>query len=318
MRGPLAAAAGLVAGVLLAQGDTLADDAGADVARRAKAVAVLGAGAASRTIAVGDVEDRLAAMPGFQRGTFGGTADAVRRRFLDEILVREGVLALGAQAARLETQPAVAHALDRAVSGGVVRAIREGLGRAADIPMDDVRAYYERNRARYDAPARYQLWRILCKTSDEARTVLADAQADPTPKTFAQLARDHSQDKATALRSGNLGFLAADGTSSEPGLRVDPGIVRAVQAVRDGDIVPAPVFYGDFFSLVWRRGTLAAQKRAVEDVAAPIREILWRARVKAGVDGLVATLRAAKVHDLHEDLLDNLDLSAIPDAGHGP
>jgi len=112
MRRPLAAAAGLVAGVLLVQGDTLADDAGADAARRAKAVAVLGAGAASRTIAVGDVEDRLAAMPGFQRGTFGGTADGIRRRFLDEVLLREAVLALGAQAARLEAQPAVANFIE--------------------------------------------------------------------------------------------------------------------------------------------------------------------------------------------------------------
>ena len=88
--------------------------------------------------------------------------------------------------------------------------------------------------------------------------------------------------------------------------------------MRDGELVPAPVVEGEFFSVVWRRGTLAAQKRTVEDVAAPIREILWRARVKAEVDGLVATLRAAKVRDLHEDLLDDLDLSAVPDAGRAP
>ena len=156
--------------------------------------------------------------------------------------------------------------------------------------MADVRAYYERNRARYDAPARYQVWRILCKTSDEARAVIAAAQADPTPKTFAQLARDHSQDKATALRSGNLGFLTADGTSNEPGLRVDPAVVRAAQAVRDGDIVPAPVLEGELFSVVWRRGSTAAQKRTVEEVAAPIREILARERVKTAVDALVASL----------------------------
>ena len=318
MRRRLAASAGLVAGVLLMHGDTLADDAGAGAARRASAVAALGAPPISRTIKVGDLEDRIAAMPSFQRATFGVTADGIRHRVLDAVLVRDELLSLGAQAAKLEAQPAVAYALDRVVSAAAVRAIRAGLGAAADIPMADVREYYDHNRARYDAPARYQVWRILCKTSDEAQAVIAAARTDPTPKAFAQLARDHSQDRATALRSGNLGFVTADGTSSEPGLRVDPEIVRAAQAVRDGDIVPGPVVEGEFFSVVWRRGSTAAQKRTVEEVAAPIREILSRERVKTGVDALVATLRAARVHDLHEDLLDTVDLSAGPDASRLP
>jgi peptidyl-prolyl cis-trans isomerase C len=311
------AAAGLLAGVLLVHGETLAGDAGAD-ARRARAVASVGAGPASRTITAGDLEDRIAAMPTYQRATFGASADAIRRRVLDEVLVRDALLSLGAQGSKLDAQPAVAHAIDRAVAGATVGAVRSALGPATDISMDDVRAYYERNRARYDAPARHEIWRILCKTIDEAQAVLDAAKADPTPKTFAQLARDHSQDKATALRSGNLGFLTADGTSSEPGLRVDPAIVQAAEAVRDGDFVGAPVAEGELFGVVWRRGTTPARKRAVEDVAASIREILWRERAKAKVDELLASLRAAKVRDLHEDLLDGVDLTAAADASRAP
>jgi peptidyl-prolyl cis-trans isomerase C len=323
MRRRLGAAASLAAGLLLVHGDTLAGDAGAgreaaDPERRAKVVAVVGGGALSRSIALGDLEDRVAVMPEFQRATFGAGADAIRRRVLDEILVRDDLLSLGAQAAKVEAQPAVARALDRAISGATVRAIRDAAG-PADIPMADVAAYYEKNRVRYDAPARYQVWRILCKTRDDAGSVLAAAKADPSTKTFAQLARDHSEDKATALRSGNLGFLTAEGESSEPGLRVDSAIVRAAQGVRDGDLVPEPVVEGDFFAVVWRRGTLAAQKRTALEVAAPIREILWREGAKARVDELLARLRAANVHDLHEDLLDNVELSATPvDASRAP
>jgi peptidyl-prolyl cis-trans isomerase C len=313
MRRRLAAAASLAAGVLLVHGDTLADDAGLDASHPAKSVAVIGAGTPSRAIAAGDLEDRLAVMPDFQRAAFGSTPDAVRRRVLDDVLVREALLSLGAEASRVDTQPAVARALDRALSSATIRAIRHGVT-PADIPMSDVARYYEDNRARYDAPARYQIWRILCTTRDDAMAVLASAKADPSTRTFAQLARDHSQDKATALRSGNLGFLTADGESSEPGLRVDPGVVRAAQAVRDGDLVPDPVVEGDLFAVVWRRGTIAAQKRSASDVAAPIREILSRERAKAQVDELLARLRAARVRDVHEEALDNVDLSSPTDA----
>jgi len=308
------AAAGLAVGVLLIEGKILAGDAGAGGARRATTVASVGAGPTSRKITAGDIEDRIAAMPSYQRAIFGGTAEAIRRRFLDEVLVREALLSLGAQAEKMDAQPAVEQAIDRAAAEATVRSVRSSLGPASDISMDDVGAYYERNRARYDAPARTQVWRILCKTSDEAQAVLDAAKADPTPKTFAQLARDHSQDKATALRSGNLGFLTSDGTSSEPGLRVDPAIVRAAETVRDGDLVGAPVAEGELFAVVWRRGTIPARKRSPLDVASPIREILWRERAKAKVDELLVSLRAAKVRDLREDLLDNVDLGAAADA----
>jgi peptidyl-prolyl cis-trans isomerase C len=317
MHRALAAVASLAAGVLLAHGDTRADDAAADGGRRAKAVAVIGGGTLARTITLGELEDRLATMPDFQRATFGSTADAIRRGVLRDVLVPEELLSIGAQASKLEAQPAVARALDRAEAGATVRAIRNS-GGPADIPTADVTAYYEKNRARYDAPARVQLWRILCKTQDDARSVLDTAKADPSTKTFAQLARDHSQDKATALRSGNLGFLTPEGESSEPGLRVDPAIVRAAQAVRDGDFVPEPVAEGDYFAVIWRRGTIAAQKRTATEVAAPIREILWRERAKTKVDDLVARLRAANVRDLHEELIENVDPAALLDASNTP
>ena len=311
-------AAGLAAAVLLVHSDTRADDAGTAVARRARVVAVIGTAPTARTIAVGELEDRLAAVPAFQRSTFGATADAVRRGFLDRVLVRDALLSLDAEVAKVDREPAVARAIDRADSMAVVRAIRDRLGPAAAVSMDDVRAYYEKNRVRYDAPARYQVWRILCKTREEAAEVLVAAQADPTPKAFAALARDHSQDKATALRAGNLGFLTADGASSDPGLRVDPAVVRAVQGVRDGELVKVPVAEGEFFAVVWRRGTTGPQKRSVEEVASPIREILRRQSVKTETDQLLATLRATKVRDLHEELLDTADLPAGPDASVTP
>jgi peptidyl-prolyl cis-trans isomerase C len=181
-----------------------------------------------------------------------------------------------------------------------VRAIRARLGPESSIPMEDVEAYYDANRSRYDTPERTQIWRILCKTKDEAQTVLDAAKKDPTSKGFADLAREHSIDKGTNLRGGNLGFITPEGTSNEPGLRVDPAVVKAAQAVHDGELVPAPVAEGENWAVVWRKGTIVATKRPVDQVAAQIRDTLWKARVKDETDELTASLRASRLRDLDE------------------
>jgi peptidyl-prolyl cis-trans isomerase C len=272
-RGPLACL--LVAGLLArASGRAAADDAG-DAARRAQVVATLG----GRTITVGELEGRIAAMPPFQRATLGDTPDAVRRKYLSEVLVPEVLLSIAAAEAKLDQQLPSSYGVERALSQATIRSLRDRIGSAAAIPIEDVQKYYDDNRSRYDTPERYQLWRILCKTREEAAEVIAAAKKSPTPKEFGDLAREKSIDKATFLRAGNLGFVSADGASNEPGLRVDPSIVRAAQAVRDGDIVPSPVPEGDAFAVVWRRGTIPANKRTVDDAAAQIRDTLWRTRV---------------------------------------
>jgi peptidyl-prolyl cis-trans isomerase C len=301
---------------LFARGDLRAEDAGgaaADSARRAQVVARLGA---ARTITVGELEDRIAALPPFQRATFGADAAAVRRAFLQQVLVPEALESLGAQAEKLDQRQPTSYAVERARSQATVRAIRARIGPESAIPLEDVQRYYDANRARYDTPERYQIWRILCKTREEAQSVLESAKKDPTPKEFGDLAREHSIDKASNLRAGNLGFIAADGTSNEPGLRVDPAIVRAAQGVRDGEIVPAPVAEGENFAVVWRRGTIAANKRTVDQVAAQIRDTLWKARVKDETDKLVASLRAAKVRDSNPSLLDLLSPPTAPADAH--
>ncbi|MGH7272649.1 MAG: peptidylprolyl isomerase [Polyangiaceae bacterium] len=283
----------------------------ADVARGDSAiVATVGSGDTVRTVTVGEIEDRAASIPAFQRAAMGPTPTAFYRSLLKDVLIRDALLSLGAEHAKLANTPPTSYAIERALSEAVVRAVRARIGPASAIAMDDVRAYYQQNRARYDAPERVLVWRILCDSRSEAQSVLDAARADPTPKTFEQLARDHSQDKATSLRGGNLGFLSADGASNEPGVRVDPGIVAAAHGVKDGAFVPAPVAEGRSYAVIWRRGTIPAEKRTVESVAGPIRDALWQARVKVETDRQIASLRAAKLRDRNADLLDTIDLES--------
>lgn len=289
------------------------EDAAAPASRRDRVVARVGG---SRAITVGELEDRIAEMPAFQRATFGDHADAVRRRVLDEVLVPDALLVLAADARGIERRPATAYQLDRARAAASVRAIRARLGPASAIPQDDVRAFYEQSRARFESGARYEIWRILCKTRDDAARVLDSAKADPIPKTFETLAREHSQDKATYLRSGDLGFLDDDGVSTEPGLRVDPSVIRAAVRVRDGDLVPTPVEEGEYFSVVWRRGTIPAVHRPLAEVTTQIKEEIVSARSKDETDRLVVSLRASKLRALDEGPLDSLEVPSEPSRKH--
>ena len=103
--------------------------------------------------------------------------------------------------------------------------------------------------------------------------------------------------------------MTEDGASNEPGVRVDPAVVQAARTVADGALVPQPVAEGDFFAVVWRRGTMPARKPSADDVAPQVHDAVIKARLKDETDKLLATLRAARVHDENDALLDTLDLA---------
>lgn len=281
-----------------------------DAARREKVAVHVGA----RAVTVGELEDRLAEIPPFQAATFGASRAEIVKAFVDQVIVRDLVLGAGAEKRKLDTQLPAKHLLERARSMATLRALRGGLKSPAAIPMEEVTKYYEDNRAKFDSPERVNLWRILCKTREEAETVLASAKRDLTIPKYTELAREHSIDKATNLRGGNLGFVAADGSSNEAGLKVDPSLVKAAAAVKDGDLVGQAVPEASGFAVIWRRSTVPRAKRSLADAEAQIRTTLFRERTEAGEKKLIDDLRAKNVRDLNADLLKIIEIPAL-DAG---
>lgn len=284
----------------------------ADTARRAKVALRVG----NRTMTVGELEDRIATIPPYQIGTLGASRDEVVRAFVDQVVGRDMILAAGAEARGLDKTLPWSHQLDRARSTATLRAVRAPFATPAAVPMDDVRRYYDQNKAYFDAPERINVWRILVKTREEASTILAAAKKDPTVAKYNDLAREHSIDKATNLRGGNLGFLAPDGTSNQAGLKADVALVKAAQAVKDGELVPDPVHEGDGFAVVWRRGTLPPSKRSLEDATAQIQTTLFRERTELAEKQLMDELRKKNVKDVDYPLLGIIELAAM-DAGVG-
>ncbi len=282
-----------------------------DTARRAKIAVKVG----SRTVTVGELEDRLAEIPPFQAVTFGATREEIVNAYVDQVIVRDLLLGAGAEARKLDEALPPRHQLQRARSTATLRAIRSGqLASPAQIPAADIEKYYEDNRSRFDSPERVNLWRILCKTREEADTVLAAAKKNLTIPKWTDLAREHSIDKATNFRGGNLGFLAPDGTSNEAGVKVEASLVKAASTTKDGDLVAQPVAEGSGFAVVWRRTTVPATRRSLEEATAQIRSTLYRERTEAAEKKLIDELRAKHVRDLNVDPLKIVVLPPL-DAG---
>lgn len=282
----------------------------AEEARRAKVAVKVG----DRSVTVGEIEDRLAGVPPWQAAMFGNDKDAIVRAFVDQVVVRDLLLVTGAEQRGLSKQLPTEHLLKRALSTATLRAVRKDIPTAAAIPEEDVRKYYEENRGSFDSPERLNLWRILVKTKEEAETVLAAAKREPTIAKYNELAREHSIDKATNMRGGNLGFLGPDGVSNEAGVKVDPALVKAAQSVQDGAFVPAPVPEGENYAVVWRRATVPATRRTVEEASAQIRTTLYRQRTEAAEKKLIDELRKKHVTKLDEAPLAIIEFAAL-DAG---
>jgi peptidyl-prolyl cis-trans isomerase C len=285
----------------------------AAAAHRALVVAHVG----PRAIAAGDLEDELARIPRYQLRTFGRTAPEIARAFFEKVFLRDVLLSLGAEDKHLDQDISVEQGLERMLSSATLRAVMADVGGTNRVTADEVQAYYDANRARFDTPGRVNIWRILCRSRDEAQSVLDEAKKDGSVQAFTKLARDHSIDKATYLRAGNLGFIGAGGASSEPGIMVAPAVLLAAQGVKDGELAPAPVPEGASFAVVWRRGTQPAIHRTVDEARAQIQDTIVRQKREAAQKALLDKLRTEKVSQVDESLLGSFDV-AIDDGTIGP
>lgn len=292
---------------------TDAGDASTDAPRRGRVALKVG----ERTVTVGEIEDRLAGIPPFQLATFGASPKEVVEAYVEQVLARDLLLAEGARERQLDTKEPTLHQLARAQSSATLRAVRRALGTPSSISDADVRAYYDAHLDRFDAPERVNLWRILCATEADARAVLDEASRDLTTSRFNDLARERSIDQATKFRGGNLGFLDPKGVSNQAGLSVDPALVKAAAEAKEGALVPHPVAEGGAFAVIWRRATVAATRRSIEDAAPEIRATLYRERVEAAEKKLIDELRETRVRDVDPSLLGIIVLP-IFDAGMAP
>jgi peptidyl-prolyl cis-trans isomerase C len=97
-----------------------------------------------------------------------------------------------------------------------------------------------------------------------------------------------------------------DGDTDTPRVRVDPALFRAAQTVKDGEFVPQPVKESDKFAVIWRRGSLPAKSRTVEQERESIQNLLERRRSDEAHAALAQKLRSELLKDEHPELLEQI------------
>ena len=118
------------------------------------------------------------------------------------------------------------------------------------------------------------------------------------------------------MRAGNLGYVAADGQSHYPQLRVAPALFAAAARVKDGQLVPEPVAESGGFAVVWRKSSKSASSHSIAELEPEIRAALLERRYFAALGRLLASLRQNALSEYRPEGLSDFEPPA--EAGTEP
>jgi hypothetical protein len=257
------------------------------------------------------VSRRIAALPSYQLSRYGSSPEEIKKRFVNEVLVPELLFGEEGLRRKLDQSPTMNDKRRDAMRDAVDRAVREEALIKQPVTAEEIKKYYDDNKNRYETPKRIRVWRVQVADEATAKDLVTQAKGTDGTKKWSDFSREKSLDKATSQRNGDLGFVRADGSTDVPRVVVDKAVYAAVDKVADGTIVGTPLQEGDRWSVLWRRGSVEATKRTLEDETASIRQILERRRADTAKQEVLAALRKEKLTEIHPELLTHIDAQAF-------
>jgi parvulin-like peptidyl-prolyl isomerase len=278
------------------QGKTTADAgaqtaAGLSAEQAGKVLARIG----TRTITVADFVATLERMDQFDRLRY--QSPERKKELLQEIVDAE-LLAQDAKEKGLDKLPETQQAIRQILRDALLAEARKGLPAPADIPQQEVSAYYESHRDDFHDPARRRVAHIVVADKATAETVLAAAKK-ATPAQWGELVRKHSLDaqkKPSPTQpiemAGDLGIVgpASDPKGDNP--RVPAEVRAAVFELREiNDVCPQPVQAQGRWHVVRLTGKTDAHDRTLAEADRSIRVSLLQAKIAEREKALEAELR---------------------------
>lgn len=260
------------------------------------------------TMTVSRLNEAYARLRSFQRQKFGNTSAAQVRGYVENVVVRDLLLAeRGKTSGMLDS--ARVKAQHRALLGqALVQVLRAKLERENPVTDTDVKNYYDMHPEVFKTPKRIRILRLLVDTEVEASELIDKARHLPNMDDWRNLVREKSRDKATSERGGELGFVAADGSTDVPELEVDRALFAAADGVKDGELVPKPVAEGPRFAVVWRRGSVSERVLELKQEAARIRMQLSNERLDEEIRETLLRLRRDQLRGYRPELVTDREL----------
>lgn len=127
----------------------------------------------SATMTQDAVSRRLAALPAYQLTKYGKTASEQKKGFVEQVLVPEMLYGEEALKRKMDESPALRDKLREALRDAMDRAIRADALAKEPITTDELKKYFEENRARFETPKRLRLWRIQVADEAAAKDIIA-------------------------------------------------------------------------------------------------------------------------------------------------
>jgi len=271
------------------------------------------------TITLGDYVAALEHMDQFDRLRY--QSPERRKELLNEMIDVE-LLAHEATAKGYDKDPIAQQELRAILRDALLKDARKGLPSAADIPDDEVRAYYEARKADYKDPERRRLSLIVLKDEATAKTVL-EAAKKGTASDWGTLVHDKSIDGQAKANvptdlAGDFGMVSPPGDTRGDNPRVPDEVRAAVFEVNAvGAVLDRVVKSGDKFYVVRFTQKSDSHERTYAEAERSVRVKLAQEKMRSKDEETLTGLRAQFPVQIDDNALLQVQVDPVPvlDAG---
>jgi len=246
-----------------------------------KQAAMVLAKVGDHSITLGEYAAALDRMDSFDRLRY---RSAERRRELLDEMIKVELLAKEAERRGLDKEPETQQALRQILRDALLDDARKTARAPADIPVEEVRAYYDANKDQYAEPERRRLSHLTSRDRAQAEELYVKAKALPNMEAWGRFVIDNSQeyrdDKGNKNKdhsgpfetAGDLGLVGPPGDIRGANPRVPEPVRAAVFEVANaGEMVDRVIENNGTFHLVRLVAVTKAHTRSYEEAERTIR-----------------------------------------------
>ncbi len=279
-----------------------------------------------KTITLGQYVAALEHMDQFDRLRYQSPE---RRKELLEEMINVMLLAQEAIAKGYDKDPVAQQEIRAVLRDAMLAAARKGAPSPAEIPDDEVKAYFDAHKADYRDPERRRLSIIVLRDEATAKDVLDAAKKTTSATQWGELVRAKSIDAQAKANvptdlAGDFGMVSPPGDPRGENPKVpEPVRAGAFEIAKVGEFLGRYVKAGEKFYLVRLTQKTDAHERTLQEAERTIRVRLAQDKLRAREDALLAQLRIqfpvqideAALATVRVDVLDAGPVSST-DAGH--